>query len=66
MPLNDDAFNYVVKPACNTCKHFNLFSNPPSCAAYNVIPDEILDGDEPHILPVRGDKGIQWEKRDEN
>lgn len=48
-------------PACNTCKHFNRDSDIPSCAAFIVIPDEILDCEEDHRLPVRGDNGIQYE-----
>lgn len=61
MPFDDDVFAFPRQPACNSCKHFKLFSDPPSCAAFTVIPADILACDEDHKLPVRGDNGIQWE-----
>lgn len=56
-------FNPVF-PACNTCKHFNRESERPSCAAFIEIPDSILEGDEDHTKPVRGDNGIMYERAD--
>jgi hypothetical protein len=64
MTFYKDGFNPTI-PACNTCKHFKLFSDPPSCAAFRAIPDEILNGEEDHKLPVRGDHGIQYEPIEE-
>lgn len=48
-------------PPCNSCKHFNKFSDPPSCAAFRVIPNAILTGLKKHDKPVKGDNGITWE-----
>lgn len=42
-------------PACNTCKH--LVKGTITCKAFKQrIPDDILDGDNPHAIPVPGQK----------
>lgn len=61
MPFDPKNFSEPEQIACNSCKHYRPFSNPPSCTAFpNGIPDSILDGDD-HREPVRGDHGIQYE-----
>lgn len=57
----DEAWANVSHPACNTCRHFKLGSNPPSCKAFKVIPSDILGCLDDHRKPVEGDHGIQWE-----
>jgi len=59
MSFTDGAFTHPKFPACNICKHFIL--GTISCKAFERIPDEILDCEDDHKLPVRGDNGIQWE-----
>lgn len=62
MPFDPNNFSHPVSPACSTCKHFIDFSNPPRCKAFpGGIPSEILDGDDDHTTPFRGDNGIQYE-----
>lgn len=62
MPFDNNQLQNPISPACNTCKHFILFSNPPRCKAFPAgIPDEILSGDDDHREPFRGDNGIQYE-----
>lgn len=62
MPFDENNFANPVEPACSSCKHFILFSDPPRCKAYPIrIPDSILSGDEDHRTPVRGDNGVQYE-----
>lgn len=62
MPFDENNFSQPVQPACNTCKHFTLFSIPPRCKAFPTgIPAEILKGYDDHRQPVRGDNGIQYE-----
>ena len=57
----DEAWANVSHPACNTCRHFKLMSNPPSCKAFKKIPSEILGCENDHRNPMEGDNGIQWE-----
>lgn len=62
MPFDENQFRHPVFPACNTCKHYKNFSDPPSCAAFpEGIPIKILTGEDDHTKPVRGDNGIQYE-----
>lgn len=60
----EDGLNHPFFPPCNTCKHYKIGSNPPSCAAFRFIPDSILTGEVGHEEPVDGDNGIQWESID--
>lgn len=64
MPFDEAAFSDPKEIACTTCRHFVGGSIPPKCAAFpRGIPDDILDGEEDHRQPVRGDNGIQYEAR---
>lgn len=50
--------------SCFRCKHLN--DDEVSCKAYpNVIPREILVGEQPHDKPYKGDNGIQFEEDEE-
>lgn len=44
-----------VRIACNYCKHYNRGDMTAfSCAAFENIPDEILNGDNDHSKPLPG------------
>lgn len=65
MPFDEGEFARPTQPACNTCKHYIAFSDPPSCAAFTAgIPRKILVGDDMHRKPFRGDNGIMYERKD--
>jgi len=64
MPFDPGNFSMPIAPACNSCKHLIIDVDSPimACKAFPAgIPDAILDGDDDHKLPVRGDNGIQYE-----
>lgn len=44
---------FTNQPACNDCVHF---LPPYSCAAFDVIPDEIWFDSNPHTEPLPGQK----------
>jgi hypothetical protein len=58
-----NTFCHPQFPACNKCKHFIVDPNSDvaSCAAFPIIPREILTGEVDHTRPVRGDNGIRYE-----
>ena len=41
---------------CNKCKHHFWNVDTSSCAAFDNIPNEILDGDNDHSKPLPGQK----------
>lgn len=59
--MNDITEQFIL-PACNTCKHYNIGSDPPSCLAFREIPEDILKGMNDHTFPAGGDHGVMWEK----
>ncbi len=47
--------------ACITCKHKH--NDGPTCDAFpDGIPNDVLDGRNPHTEPIEGDGGIVWEE----
>ena len=60
MSFTDGAFTNPCHPACNSCKHYIL--GTVSCKAFERIPDEVLNCENDHKLPIAGDHGIQWEQ----
>ena len=64
--------NFVEEPKCFTrrCKHFigikdgmSEVDERPVCRAFpDGIPDVIAFGDNLHLSPFRGDKGILYER----
>lgn len=62
MSFDPKNFSEPEQIICNTCKYYRPFSWPPACDAFpHGIPESILDGEEDHREPVRGDHGIQYE-----
>ncbi|HMA37539.1 MAG TPA: hypothetical protein VKY74_24005 [Chloroflexia bacterium] len=52
----------LVGPACWTCVHKH--ANAATCTAFpDGIPEEILDGTDPHTDPYPGDHGILYTPR---
>jgi len=50
----------TLEPVCFNCKHFDIETS--NCAAYSKqIPDEILNGNNDHTKPFKGDGGIRFE-----
>ena len=59
VPYNEEG-NTFLFPICNECKHQQ---GGAKCAAFEVIPDEILDGEIGHDVPYPGQKNdIVFEK----
>lgn len=59
---DDNEMADVKEILCNTCKHYNR-NYPPTCKAFpRGIPMSIISGETVHTKPVRGDKGIQYER----
>jgi hypothetical protein len=54
-----------LPPICVNCEHWNENSaHPVTCKAFpQGIPDEIFTYGNPHIEPINGDNGIQFEPR---
>lgn len=48
-----DSYNPFISPVCNDCVHY---IDGTKCRAFNVIPDEILLGDNDHSEPLAGQK----------
>ena len=50
-------------PQCLNCTRYNVYkNNTVSCNAFpNGIPDEILDAENNHDKPFKGDNGIRFE-----
>lgn len=55
------------RPLCMDCKHYNRYEEENlSCAAFpEGIPDDIIDGKFEHTKPYEGDKGIMFEKKED-
>ena len=53
-----DTINSYTAPVCNKCKHY---IDRIKCKAFKEIPDEILDTENNHTKPFKGDNGIQFE-----
>lgn len=64
----------LEEPRCSIrrCRHYEGVSQPDGteqternvCAAFQErIPDEIAYGKNLHLIPFKGDNGIQYEKR---
>lgn len=48
--------------SCMNCANLNRSGPYLSCKAFpNGIPLDIQSGETPHINPIEGDNGIQWE-----
>jgi hypothetical protein len=61
MPFDPEQFKQPVEIICNRCKHYRPLAPGATCDAFpNGIPDSILDGEEDHKEPIRGDNGIQF------
>ena len=44
----------LIKIQCNNCTHYNRENpNTASCAAFKIIPDDILNGDNKHLTPTK-------------
>ncbi len=53
-------------PICYECKHFHRNDKKGfSCAAFEVIPDAILQSENDHSEPYPGDGGIIFEPLDD-
>ena len=59
----------VYSPVCAYCKHLiagNAAAGTAAhCAAFDVIPDEIWLGMNDHRAPYPGDRGIQFEPKEQ-
>lgn len=54
---------YSPSWVCSNCAHFNA-DDPPTCRAFpKGILWLILSGQDNHRNPLRGDHGIQFERR---
>jgi len=51
-------------PRCFSCRHYQ--GPEPSggfkCAAFERIPQEILDNEVDHTKPFKGDRGVRYER----
>ena len=60
----DFAEHTVGEPLCMSCRHSN---HDGTCKAFPIrIPLEILSGEANHMLPYKGDNGIQYELKEED
>jgi len=56
-----DNKNTFSEPVCNSCKHH---ISGLRCKAFNIIPDEILLGENNHSKPLKDqDNNIVFEKK---
>jgi hypothetical protein len=65
MAANKFVSDYATskESSCQTCKHRSTVS-PLFCVAFpDGIPTNILMGEVDHKAPVKGDHGIQYEKK---
>ena len=63
--LKHEVFINTVK-YCNDCKHRYLLPGNTCPAFPEGIPDDVLDGDRDHHLPIEGDNGVQFEPMTES
>lgn len=68
MILDDRVFGRpAYSPVCSLCKHLvagNAAAGTAArCAAFDVIPDEIWNGQYDHRAPYAGDRGVRFEQR---
>ena len=50
-----------INPICLECKHYK---SEWKCKAFEKIPEEIINGNNPHTEPFKGDNGIQFEEQE--
>ena len=57
-----DGGRSIYSPSCMFCKHLQD-RETYKCKAFELIPEEIWEGEIDHKKPYKGDNGIQFEKR---
>lgn len=52
----------IIAPICMSCKHYDRKADTFRCAAFELIPDAIIESTEDHRQPIDGDGGIVFEQ----